>query len=365
MYPLICLVRLVSPLSTEIGSRGSCSLKTLLPCLLGPHSYFAGLGQIKVQYWQLLFHYLPNTATAVALPQGHRANGEEFEDYLLIELRIMEENWKKSELEELHCLLSRQSVSSQVLSQTANSEFGGGILKMFQINLYGSAGTWLFIYLDYVYYANHAVLYVPPIPSTCVFECICRWTGRTSWIFQYPDILQVLPWGLWHSIVVWLLVIQIDHCSLLPTTTIHIKIKTHCECHSSSFISFLMAIVCSLSYDLTWCWVGTLFFHLMTWYTMRMLSIWRGWYVTYSMNRPGVELILSLFSSNDLVHNMGIISAGILCEHALVAWRVLHRLVEWHWDKRLIEAIGGHDHRAPLGRPHSDDFNMTHFCQGC
>jgi len=66
---------------------------------------------------------------------------KKFEDYLLIECLIMEENWKKSELEELHHFPSRQSVSSQVLSQTVNSEFGGGILKVFQINLRGSAGA--------------------------------------------------------------------------------------------------------------------------------------------------------------------------------------------------------------------------------
>ena len=66
---------------------------------------------------------------------------KKFEDYLLIELRIMEENWKKLELGELHHFSFRQSVSSQVSSQTVNSEFGGGILKMFQINLHGSAGA--------------------------------------------------------------------------------------------------------------------------------------------------------------------------------------------------------------------------------
>ena len=66
---------------------------------------------------------------------------KKFEDYLLVELGIMEENRKKSELGELHRFPSRQSVSSQVSSQTVNSEFGGGILKMFHINLRGSAGT--------------------------------------------------------------------------------------------------------------------------------------------------------------------------------------------------------------------------------
>ena len=54
----------------------------------------------------------------------------------------------------------------------------------------------------------------------------------------------------------------------------------------------------------------------------------RGWYVTYPTTRPGVELVLSLFSSDYLIHDAGTVSAGILggvgsggifCEHALVA----------------------------------------------
>jgi len=104
-----------------------------------------------------------------------------------------------------------------------------------------------------------------------------------------------------------------------------------------------------------------------------VLHFWRRWYVTYPTTRPGVKSVLSLFSSDYLVHDTGTVSTGILggvgssgifCEHILAAWRVLRRLVEWHWDERLIEAIRGHDHRAPLGQPHSDDFNMMRFCQG-
>jgi len=183
----------------------------------------------------------------------------------------------------------------------------------------------------------------------------------TEFGLSSPNSWPGLNWclSIHGSGVVWLPVIQIDlNCSLLPTTTIHIKIKTQ----------FLVGMVyCYLLYDSIWCQVGTLFFHLMTWYTMWVLSVLhfqQRWYITYPTTRPGVESVLSLFSSNYLVHDAGTISAGIFCEHTLVAWRVLHRLVEWHWDERLIEAIEGHDHQAPLGQPHSDDFNMMHFCHG-
>jgi len=37
------------------------------------------------------------------------------------------------------------------------------------------------------------------------------------------------------------------------------------------------------------------------------LHFWQGWYVIYPTTRPGVESVLSLFSSNYLIHDAGTI----------------------------------------------------------
>jgi hypothetical protein len=65
---------------------------------------------------------------------------KKFENYLLIELQTLEENRKKAKFGDSPRPPSRQSVGSQVSSQTVHSEFGGGILKIFRINLRRSAG---------------------------------------------------------------------------------------------------------------------------------------------------------------------------------------------------------------------------------